>query len=123
MNPLFLQNSTHDVYWSYETREKCFKRGKDATFYIPKLKRFYYMSISKDEQGQYHLAFFWLPISEEASKEMNCYTEVTLPLEGKQSVNYTLKAPRMDSSLSMDENVRALIRDGDTLHLPMKKWR
>eukprot|EP00467_Chlorarachnion_reptans_P003237 CAMPEP_0114519094 /NCGR_PEP_ID=MMETSP0109-20121206/18810_1 /TAXON_ID=29199 /ORGANISM="Chlorarachnion reptans, Strain CCCM449" /LENGTH=286 /DNA_ID=CAMNT_0001699791 /DNA_START=155 /DNA_END=1012 /DNA_ORIENTATION=- len=110
-----------DVYWSYETREFCFTRGKDATFFVSKLDRIYYMSITRFKD-QFHLAITWIPLSEEAAEEQHIYVEVNLPLVENQSITYTIKPRRMDSGLTMDENVQKLFQDQNTNAVPMKKW-
>eukprot|EP00954_Amorphochlora_amoebiformis_P009257 720835-Amorphochlora_amoeboformis.AAC.2 len=116
------QNYTSDVYWSYETKERCWQRGKDATFFLPSVDRFYYVSISRQED-HFHLVVVWLPTTEAAAQDLRLIMELTIPLEKDQSIKFTIKPPRLDSKLIMDENVKRLIQDGQSYIIPIRKWR
>jgi len=111
-----------DVYWSYETKERCWQRGKDATFFVPTLNRFYYMSISRKDEF-YHLAVVWLPVTNEAAKDHGLSMKVTFPLENNQSISITIKPPRLDSGLKMDDNVKQLIEKQESFIIPIQRWR
>eukprot|EP00472_Partenskyella_glossopodia_P001308 CAMPEP_0197526398 /NCGR_PEP_ID=MMETSP1318-20131121/17688_1 /TAXON_ID=552666 /ORGANISM="Partenskyella glossopodia, Strain RCC365" /LENGTH=340 /DNA_ID=CAMNT_0043080545 /DNA_START=128 /DNA_END=1150 /DNA_ORIENTATION=+ len=112
-----------DVYWSYESKENCFQRGKDATFFITNLERFYYVSLTRHD-GQFHLGVVWLPTTEAGAVEDSGLTmELVVPLVDGQSIHYTLKPPRINSDLMMDENITNLINSGQTYIVPIRKWR
>eukprot|EP00470_Lotharella_oceanica_P004060 CAMPEP_0170167278 /NCGR_PEP_ID=MMETSP0040_2-20121228/727_1 /TAXON_ID=641309 /ORGANISM="Lotharella oceanica, Strain CCMP622" /LENGTH=155 /DNA_ID=CAMNT_0010405255 /DNA_START=540 /DNA_END=1007 /DNA_ORIENTATION=+ len=116
-------NTVSDVFWSYTSKERCWQRGKDATFFIPQLKRFYYVSISKKDD-HFHLAVLWLPTTEEAAKEIkNLSMSLKMPLSNGQSIVFNVKPPKMHLDLNMDENVRKLIRERETYIVPIRKWR
>jgi len=112
-----------DVYWSYESKERCWKRGKDATFFIPSLDRFYYVSISRHSDDYFHLVVVWLPTTAAAAEDLPLNMEFTIPLEDDQSITYTMRPPRLDSARSMDENVKNLISAGESYIVPIRKWR
>eukprot|EP00466_Bigelowiella_natans_P018998 jgi/Bigna1/127627/aug1.5_g2335 len=116
------QDQPCDVYWSYETKERCWQRGKDATFFSHDYNRFYYMSISRRGE-HYHLASVWLPTTVKAAESPTLQMEVSIPLEDDEFVTYTLKPPRLDPSLMMDGNVKRLIDQGKSFIIPIKKWR
>ncbi len=116
-------NKTSDVYWSYGSKERCFERGKDATFFIPKSDRFYYVSISKAPNDVFHLAVVWLPTTVEAASDLKIQMELTMPLVDGQSIVYTIKPPRLASGMMMDPMIKDLIRRGQTFILPIKRWR
>ncbi len=114
-----------DVYWSYGTDQECFQRGKDAAYYLPWCHRFYYVSISKRGDA-FYLAALWVAISPRAAIEdesRRIQMELVFPLDGGQSITYTLLPQRLLPGQDLDREISTMIDAGSSFIVPIKRWR